>query len=173
MLLDFLWERYIGLMVGFTCFRYLFLGIPAFMNLKSIKDKSIIPLVIISMIYLVLMMYSNVPLYVDSLLPDGWEAQTSLGYFYTLGLFLLLSKLYLKTKTSKLKQYITHVGTISWEVFLVQMVLIGSGVLNTISSRLFNSLYLQLSFTVISSFFISLLLAEIYKKILVRVFKIS
>lgn len=172
-LLDFLWERYIGLMVGFTCFRYLFLGVPAFMNLKSIKYKSIIPLVIISVIYLVLMLYSNVSLYADPILPDGWEAQTSLGYFYTLALFLLISKLYLKTKTSKLKQYITHVGTISWEVFLVQMILIGSGVLNTVSSRLFSFSYLQLSFTVISALFISLLFAEIYKKILSRVFKIS
>lgn len=173
MLLDFLWERNIGLMVGFTCFRYLFLGVPAFMHLKSIKYKSIIPLVIISIIYLVLMLYSNVSLYADPILPDGWEAQTSLGYFYTLALFLLLSKLYLKTKTSKLKQYIFHIGTISWEVFLVQMVLIGSGVLNTVSSRLFSSSYFQLSFTVISALFISLLFAEIYKKILGRVFKIS
>ena len=172
-LLDFLWERFIGRMVGFTCFRYLFLAVPAFMNLKSIKYKSIIPLVIISVIYLVLMLYSNISLYADPILPDGWEAQTSLGYFYTLALFLLLSKLYLKTKTSKLKQYITHIGTISWEVFLVQMVLIGSGGLNIVSSRLFSSSYFQLSFTVISALFISLFFAEIYKKILGRVFKIS
>lgn len=173
MLLDFLWERYIGLMVGFTCFRYLFLGIPAFLYLKGVKGKSIIPLVIISMIYLVLMLYSNVPLYADPILPDGWEAQTCLGYFYTLALFFIIVNLYLKSKTSKLKQYITHVGTISWEIFLIQMVLIGSGVLNTVSSRLFNSSYLHLSFTVISALFISLLLAEIYKKILDCVFKIS
>lgn len=172
MLLDFLWERYIGLMVGFTCFRYLFLGVPSFMYLKGIKSKNIIPFVVFSIIYLVLILYSNISLYADPILPDGWEAQTCLGYFYTLALFLLLSKLYLKSKTSKLKQYITHVGTISWEVFLVQMVLIGSGVLNTVSSKLFNSSYLQLLFTILAALFISLLFADIYKKILGRVFQI-
>ena len=173
MLLDFLWERYIGLMVGFTCFRYLFLSVPAYMYKKGVNIKRIIPLLIFSMIYLVLMLYSNVPLYVDPILPDGWEAQTSLGYFYTLGLFLLLSKLYSKLKTSKLKQYITHVGTISWEVFLIQMVLIGSGILNLASSKLFDSAYLQLSFTVIAALIISLLFAELYKKILGRVFQVE
>lgn len=173
MLLDFLWGRYIGLMVGVTCFRYLFLSVPAYMFIKGVNIKRIIPLLIFSMIYLVLMLYSNVPLYADPILPDGWEAQTSFGYFYTLGLFLLLFKLYSKLKTSKLKQYITHVGTISWEVFLIQMVLIGSGVLNLVSSKLFDSAYLQLSFTVIAALIISLLFAELYKKILGRVFQVE
>lgn len=142
------------------------------MYLNGFNVKRLIPLTIFSMIYLVLMLYSNFPLYADPILPDGWEAQTCLGYFYTLGLFLLLSKLYSKLKTSKLKHYIIHVGTISWEVFLIQMVLIGSGVLSTVSSSLFESAYLQISFTVLATLFISLLFAEIYKLILVRVFQI-
>lgn len=171
-LLDFLWERYVGLKPGFTCFRYIFLSVPAEMCLRGIKGyKSLIPLVIFSMTYLVLMLYSKVPLYADPVLPDGWEAQTSLGYFYTLGLFLLLSMLYTKLKSSKIKQYITHLGTISWEVFIIQMVLIGSGVLNAVSLKLFDSVYLQLTFSVIVALSISLLFAEIYKKILDRVFQ--
>lgn len=163
-LLDFLWERYVGLKPGFTCFRYLFLSVPAFINLKLCNGKRLIPFVIFSMIYLILMQYSDVPLYADPILPDGWEAQTSLGYFYTFSLFLLLSKLYTKLKSSKLKQYITHVGTISWEVFLIQMVLIGSGVLSIASSKLFDSAYLQIPFTIIAALTISLMLAELYKK---------
>jgi len=125
-----------------------------------------------SMIYLVLMIYSKVPIYADPILPDGWEAQTGLGYFYTLGLFLLLSKLYAKLKTSKLKHYITHVGTISWEVFLIQMVLIGSGVIGVVTSKLFDSVYLQVSFTIIATLLVSLLFADLYKKLLGLVFRI-
>lgn len=171
-LLDFLWERYIGLKPGYTCFRYLFLSVPAFIYLKGFNCKRIIPLIVFSMIYLVLMLYSKVPLYADPILPNGWEAQTGLGYFYTLGLFLLLSKLYTKLKTSKIIQYIVHVGTISWEVFLIQMVLVGSGVLGLITSELFDSEYLQVLFTVIAALSISLLFASIYKKILGRVFQL-
>ena len=172
MLLDFLWERYIDLRPGFSCFRYLFLSVPAYMYLKGINLKTLTPLLFFSILYLVMMIYSCVPLYLDPILPDGWEAQTSLGYFYTLGFFMLLLKIYTKLKTSKLKQYITHVGTISWEVFLIQMVLLGSGVLNSISSRLFDSAFFQLSFKIIAALSISLLFAEIYKKILGRVFQI-
>lgn len=172
MLFDYLWERYIGFRPGYTCFRYLFLSIPAFMYLKGFDGKRLIPLVIFSMIYLVLMLYSNIPLYADAMLPDGWETQTSFGYFYTLGLFFFLSRLYTKLRKSKLKQYITHVGTISWEVFLIQMVLIGSGVLNSVNSRLFEPAYLQIPFRVVVALSISLLFAEIYKKILGRVFHV-
>ena len=172
-LFDFLWEYYIDLTPGCTCFRYLFISVPAFMYLKGVNVKSLAPLVIFSIVYLLLMLYSNVPLYADPILPDGWEAQTSLGYFYTLGLFLLLSKLYTKLKTSQLKKYITHVGSISWEVFLIQMVLIGSGVLNSMSSRLFDSVYLQILFTIIAALSISLLFADIYIKMLGRVFQVK
>ena len=171
-LLDFLWERYFDLKPGYTCFRYLFISVPAFMYLKGVNVKSLSPLIFFSMFYLVLMLYSTIPLYADPLLPDGWEAQTSLGYFYTLSLFLLLYKLYTKLKNSKLKQYITHVGTISWEVFLVQMVLIGSGVLNAVSLRLFDFAYFQIPFTIIATLSITLLFAEMYKKMLDRLFKI-
>ena len=112
------------------------------------------------------MLYSKIPVYADPVLPNGWEAQTSLGFFYTLFLFIVLSKLYDKLKASKIKDYITHLGTISWEVFLVQMVLIGSGVLNYISSRLFHSGYMKVGFKFFAALVISLILAELYKKFL-------
>ncbi len=172
-LLDFLWERYVGLKPGYTCFRYIFLSVPAFMYMKGLKGKSLIALVIFSIIYLVLMIYTDVPLYIDPILPNGWEFQTSMGFFYTLGLFLLLTKLYTKLRASKLKRYITHVGIVSWEVFLIQMVLIGSGVLNNVSSRLFDSAYLQIPFNVIVALSVSLLFAEIYNKILERVLQVK
>lgn len=171
-LLDFLWERYTDLIPGYTCFRYLFISVPVFMYLKGGNVKSLSLLAFFSMVYLVLMLYSSIPLYADPLLPDGWEVQTSFGYFYTLSLFMLLLKIYTKLRNSKLKQYITHVGTITWEVFLVQMVLIGSGLLNIISLRLFDSAYFQIPFTIIAALLISLLFAEIYKMMLDRLFLI-
>ena len=90
LLLDFVWERYSGIKPGYTCFRYLFLSVPAYMFLKSIEVKKILPLAMISMVYLALMMYSKVPTLADPVLPDGWEAQTSLSYFYTLLLVVIV-----------------------------------------------------------------------------------
>lgn len=166
LLLDFLWEKYCGIKPGYTCFRYLFLSVPAFMLLKNIEMKKIIPLALMSILYLALMLYSNVPVYMDPVLPNGWEAQTSLGFFYTLLLVVLLSKLYEKLKPSRIREYISHLGTISWEVFLVQMVLIGSGVLSYTSSKLFNSTILQIGFKVIAALVITVLFAELYKRLL-------
>lgn len=156
-----------GLKPGYTCFRYLFLSVPAFMYLKGVDVRKLAPLVIISVIYLVLMRYTEVPLYADPVLPDGWETQTSLGFFYTLGLFIILSKVFAKLKNTKLKQYLAHLGTISWEVFLVQMVLIGSGILDTISSRIFDLHMLRVGFNVTAALVMTLPLAELYNKVLV------
>lgn len=136
------------------------------MLLKNIEMKKIMPLALISMLYLALMLYSKVPDYIDLVLPNGWEAQTSLGFFYTLLLVVLISELYDKLKTSKIKEYISHLGTISWEVFLVQMVLIGSGILDYTSSKLFHSTIFQIGFKVIVALFVTLLFAELYKRLL-------
>lgn len=165
-LFDFLWERFVGIMPGFTCFRYLFLSVPAYMYLKGANLKKITPLFLFSIFYLALMLYSKAPVVADSLLPDGWEAQTSLGFFYTLFLFVILVKVYGKLKESKIKQYITHLGTISWELFIVQMILLGSGILDFARSKIFNSIYLQISFKVLSALVITLLFAELYKQLL-------
>lgn len=100
---------------------------------------------------------------IDSFLPNGWEAQTSLGFFYTLFLFVLLSKIYERIRNAKLTKYITHLGTISWEIFLVQMVLLGSGVVEFVSTRVFQSVYLQVSFKVIFVLCVSLLFGRLYK----------
>jgi len=166
LLLDFLWEKYSGIKPGYMCFRYLFLSVPAFMLLKNIEMKKIVPLALASILYLALILYSKVPEYVDPVLPNGWEAQTSLGFFYTLLLVVLMSKLYDKLKPSKIKDYISHLGTISWEVFLVQMVLIGSGVLGYASSKLFHFSFLQIGFRVIVALVVTLLFAELYKRLL-------
>ena len=112
------------------------------------------------------MLYSNVPVYTDSFLPDGWEAQTSLGFFYTLFLFVLLSKLFNIVKDSSFERFISYIGTISWEVFLVQMVLIGSGVISFMGARLFATNYMQAGFALISTLVLSLVFAELYNKIL-------
>ena len=74
LLLDFLWEKYIGIKPGYTCFRYLFLSVPAFMLLKNIAMRKIIPLALVSILYLAFILYSEVPVYLDPILPNGWEA---------------------------------------------------------------------------------------------------
>lgn len=136
------------------------------MFLKNIEVKKKLPLAMISMVYLALMMYSKVPTLADSVLPDGWEAQTSLSYFYTLLLVVIVSKMYDKIKSSRIKGYISHLGTMSWEVFLVQMVLIGSGVLSYVSSKLFQSILLQIGFKVVAALVITVVIAELYKRLL-------
>ena len=107
--------------------------------------------------------------YLDPILPNGWEAQTSLGFFYTFLLFVLLSKLYDCLKSSIIKKYISHLGTMSWEIFVVQMVLLGSGVLNYTSSKMFSGAYMQVCFKLLAALLISLLFSELYKKFLKRV----
>lgn len=168
-LLDFLWERYVGIRPGYTCFRYIFLSVPAFMYLKGFEVRKLIPLVIISMIYLVLITYTELPIYADPLLPNGWEDQTGLSFFFTLGLFVLVSTIFAKLKNTRLKQYITHLGTISWQVFLVQMVLIGSGILDAMSSMLFDLNMLRVGFNVTAALVITLPLAVLYNKVLVAI----
>ena len=136
------------MMPGFTCFRYLFLSVPAYMFMKGVNIKNITPFVLFSIVYLALMIYSKAPVVADPLLPDGWEAQTGLAFFYTLLLFVLLTKFHGKIKNSKIRNYVSHLGVISWEVFCVQMVLIGIGVLDILGSKMFCSGYLRVGFKV-------------------------
>lgn len=168
-LCDFLFEKHFGYQPRFTCFRYIFLSVPAFIYLKGILIKEILFFIILSVIYLFVILYINLPVWIDPILPDGWEEQTGLAFFYTLFLFMLLSKNYEKIKENKLVKYITHVGTISWEVFLVQMILLGTGVINIVSTKFFQSIYLQVGFNVVAVLSISLLSAELYKKFLIAI----
>lgn len=167
---DFIIERYISFTPGFFCFRYLFLSVPAYMYLKGVKIKEIWILILLSVVYLSLMRYSGIPEKFDSFLPNGWEAQTSLGFFYTLFLFVLLSEFYEKIRNSKLTKYITHLGTISWEIFLVQMVLLGSGVVEFVSTRVFQSIYLLVGIKILIVLFISIFCAKIYNVVLSTIF---
>ena len=70
------------------------------MYLKGVKIKEIWFLILLSGVYLSLMHYSGIPERIDSFLPNGWEAQTSSGFFYTLFLFVLVSKIYKKLKVN-------------------------------------------------------------------------
>lgn len=163
---DFIVESSLGVTPGFICFRYLFLSIPAYIYLKGVKLKKTAFFIILSIIYLFLINYSVLPKYIDPLLPNGWEAQTSLGFFYTLLLFVMLAKFYERIKSNQISKYITHIGTISWEVFIVQMVLLGSGLVDFISLKLFQSVCMQVCFKVIITLLISLITAELYKKLI-------
>ena len=140
------------------------------MYFKGISVRKLFPLIALSIIYLSLMIYSNVPIFADPLLPDGWEAQTGIGFFYTLFLFIIISKLYTRIKASKVKHSINHFGTMSWEIFLVQMVLLGSGVLDVVSSMLFDISYLRVGFKIAVAQVFTLTFAEFYKKLLVLIF---
>lgn len=110
------------------------------------------------------MHYSGIPERIDLVLPNGWEAQTSLGFFYTLFLFVILSEIYEKIKNSKLTKHITHLGAISWEIFLVQMVLLGSGVMNFLTNKIFSSVYYQNGFKVLMTLMISIICAHLYSR---------
>lgn len=167
---DFLIEKYTSFTPSFFCFRYLFISIPAYMYLKGIKMKEIWYLILLSGIYLFFMNYSGAPKRFDPVLPNGWETQTSLGFFYTLFLFVLLTKFYKKVKCYKVTKYISHIGTFSWEVFLVQMVLLGSGVVEYTTTRFFQSINLQVGYKVLIVFFISLFCAKLYKKALMSIY---
>lgn len=169
MLGDYCIEAYLGGTQKFLCFRYLFLSVPALIYLKGVNIKKLFSFILISIVYLFLMHYSEVPKLLDSVLPDGWEAQTSLGFFYTLLLFVFLISCYDKLRNSGLTKYITSIGTISWEVFLIQMILLGSGVIDY-STKFFHSTILQLGYKVLIVLFISLFCAKLYKKILLTIF---
>ena len=134
--------------------------------------RRIIPLALVSILYLALMLYSEVPVYVDPILPNGWEAQTSLGFFFTLLLIVMISKGY-DIIIINLKKYISHLGNLSWEIFLVQMVLIGSGVLDYVSSRLFRASLFKLGFKVCAALVITLSFAELYNWFLNSVIRIK
>ena len=141
-LCGFIIENYLHTEPKFFCFRYLFLSIPVLLYLKRVNISKLIFLIIISIAYLFIMHYSNLPEYANPLLPNGWEAQTSLGFFYALFLFILFTNCYEEIKTNRLTKFICYIGTISWEVFLIQMVLLGSGVVDFIS-KMFQSIFLQ------------------------------
>lgn len=143
------------------------------MFLKNTRMKIIIPLALMSVLYLALMLYSKAPLYANPVLPDGWETQTSLGFFYTLLLIVMISRAYNNIKFLKLKDYISHLGTLSWEIFLVQMVLIGSGLLDYVSVRLFQSSLFQVGFKVVAALIITLSFAELYNRFLNSVIRIK
>lgn len=73
-----------------------------------------------------------------------------------------------------LKKYISHLGKLSWEIFLVQMVLIGSGVLDYVSSRLFRaSLFKCIGFKVFAALVITLSFVELYNWFLNSVIRIK
>ena len=166
---DYCIEAYLGCTPKFLCFRYIFLSVPALIYLKGVNIKRLFPFILISIVYLFLMHYSKVPKLLDTVLPDGWEAQTSLGFFYTLLLFVFLTSCYDKLKNRSLTKYITNIGTISWEVFLIQMIVLGSGVIDY-STKFFQSTILQVGYKVLMVLLISLFSAKLFKKILLTIF---
>ena len=168
---DFGIETYFGITPKFLCFRYIFMSVPALMYLRRVNNKGTTFLAIISIVYLYSMHYSEVPILIDPILPNGWEAQTSLGFFYTLCLFVLLKKCYAKIKNTHFANCISNIGHISWEVFLVQMVLLGSGIVEYTSARLFVSPVLQVCYKVLIVLFSSLFFAKLYKRVLLAILK--
>ncbi len=164
---DFIVEKYISFPPAFFCFRYLFLSVPAYMYLKGVNIKNKWFLILFSGVYLYLMNYTVVSNRFDPILPDGWEAQTSLSFFYTFFLFYLLYRYYDRLRIYKMIQkFITHIGSISWEVFIIQMLLLGSGVISYLSSMLYQSFSLQIGFKVIATLLVSLFFAELLKKLM-------
>ena len=109
-----------------SCFRYLFLSVIAYMYIHNFHIKRYWFFILMSAGYLAYITYFDIPNWLDKLLPEGWEQQTSLSYFYTLFLFIVLTKLYEAMKTAKVSKLIKFCGENSWELFVSQMIVLGT-----------------------------------------------
>ena len=104
-----------------TCFRYLFLAVPAYMllDIKRYNRVLVYALAVGSLVYIaVLYKHDMAPLTLDY----GWSVQQWPAYFWTLLVFLILSSLAKRLDNSQ-KLYITicWLGKNSWYIFLAQM----------------------------------------------------
>lgn len=161
---------------GLCCARYLFLSVVAYMYLIGIDLRKIRILIIISIIYLAFMVvhefYNILPVWADPFFPDGWERQTSLGYFYTLFIFVVLTNLYSKIKDTKIATWFVYCGKRSWEIFIAQMFLLGSGFGSLISSVISNY-YIQEVLLVLTTGVLSVCFAVLYDRFVLVNIKIS
>lgn len=130
MLGNYIWERNEISVIGFTCFRYLFLAFIAYIVItypRKLVIKRFAPLCIVSMLSCWYLVYKSVPSELDLFEPDGWSFQTSISYFYTLFLFLFLEWLHSVIEYRRIVSFIRWAGKHSWEIFIGQMFWIGSG----------------------------------------------
>ncbi len=164
---DFIWEYNGFNWPGLCCARYLFLAVVAYMHIKGVELKKIWFLILISIIYLAFMVshefFNLLPEWVDPFFPDGWERQTSVGYFYTLFFFVLLSNLYQKIRETKIASWLIYCGKRSWEIFIAQMFLLGSG-LSTLINSIVSVHWIQIITLIFTTVFLSVSFAVIYEK---------
>lgn len=144
MLGNYIWERNEISVIGFTCFRYLFLAFIAYIVItypRKLVIKRFAPLGIVSMLSCWYLVYKGVPSELNLFEPDGWSFQTSISYFYTLFLFLFLEWLHSVFEYSRIVSFIRWAGKHSWEIFIGQMFWIGSGFNGAINRFIANPIY--------------------------------
>lgn len=104
-------------------YRYLFvLYLACIIKKYDIRiSLTLIVLAFISLVFLLVMIYTKInlePLFYNDL---GWRSCHWLSYFYTAFIFLLLVKFYRRVQESKLAHFFVLLGNYSYEIFLCQM----------------------------------------------------
>lgn len=151
-----------GIYQSMTCFRYLFLGLMAYIYLKGYELKRLWPFILPSAGYSVYMLYSETPTWMNRFIPDGWSSQTAFAYFYTLLVFVILTNACNKIQSSSFKRFILFCGRNSWLIFCAQMVLLGTG-LRSIVSYMCGEGWLYIGVLVVATLMLSLAFAWGYE----------
>lgn len=107
------------------CIRYLFLSAIAWLWLHQGRfTKQVIVLSLLSLAYLLLYFNSD---WSPLIFHGKWNSQNYPVYFWTYVLILLSWKGYSHIPSDKIKKLICWLGVNSWEIFLMQMFVLGFG----------------------------------------------
>lgn len=112
-------RQVIGVMYSQFIGRHLFaisLGAWHALNYQKVKMNSIVPLALVSAVYI----YGVNYLGWEFLNENMWNAQHAPSFFWTLFLFIVLSKIRINEK-SKIINYLAKIGKASFHVYLVQI----------------------------------------------------
>lgn len=148
------------------CFRYLFLAAIAWIWLyKEQYNRHIINcLAILSLVYLFYVMYDNDP---SPLVYAGnWASQNYPVYFWTYVIILSLLYAYKKNQIESLNKFFCWMGKNSWQIFIIQMFILGFLRLETINICP-NQLANQILF-LLMGFILTLLPIYVYQHIKIK-----
>lgn len=162
---DFVWKEIGVLYPGICCSRYLFLGVVAYIVLKEIPIKKIWPLIVISFVYLTYAVYVGFPSWTEPFMPYKWEQQTGPSYFYSLFLFVVLLRFFKRIEGGRTSSLICKLGGYSWEVFLMQMFLLGTD-LREIVDPITENKYIETFIVIVTTLILSIVLGIVYNRLM-------
>jgi len=142
-----------------TCFRYLFLAVPAYilLDVKQFSKTVICGLGIVSLVYLTVLYKTD---FSPFTLDYGWAVHQWPAYFWTLIVYILL--VYVANWISnkrKLYDIFCWLGMNSWYVFLAQMFILHY--LSLESFTILNNSYVRMIVFIVTVFVLSILSAYI------------